>query len=368
MDLLLSEQQSQMRDGAARLLRDVAGPQRLRRLMASGRARDDEAWRAVAAAGWAGALVPERFGGTGLGTLELALFHEEAGKHLAATPLAAAASAASCIAACGNASLRARWLGDCIAGAKIVVPALGGAGLGYGTDGVLPRLRDGAVPLLDGAHSFVPFAATADAFLVAAERGGATVLGLAAPDAVGVAITTVRNVDGTSSSDIAFAATPVEIVADGSTAERAIAAMQAATVLAASAELIGIAAAVHAMALDHIKTRRQFGQAIGSFQAIQHRAVDAFVAVELSRSLLARVCVERDRGNADAAMIAAVKAKSSRSALDVVRFGLQMHGAMGYAEEHEIGLYWKRALVLSALYGGDANHLLRFSQLSWAET
>jgi alkylation response protein AidB-like acyl-CoA dehydrogenase len=67
-------------------------------------------------------------------------------------------------------------------------------------------------------------------------------------------------------------------------------------------------------------------------------------------------------------MIAAAKAKSSRGALDVVRFGLQMHGAMGYADEHEIGLYWKRALVLAALYGSDANHLLHFSQLTWDAT
>ena len=134
--------------------------------------------------------------------------------------------------------------------------------------------------------------------------------------------------------------------------------------LAVGAELLGVADAALTMTLEHLKLRHQFGKPIGSFQALQHRAVNGFVDLELILSLLFRTAAALDRGESNPAFVAAVKAKTGKSALEILRFGLQMHGAMGYTEAHDIGLLYKRALVLSALHGNEANHLMRFSRLT----
>jgi alkylation response protein AidB-like acyl-CoA dehydrogenase len=103
------------------------------------------------------------------------------------------------------------------------------------------------------------------------------------------------------------------------------------------------------MTLDYIKLRQQFGRPIGSFQILQHRAVNSFIDIELNRSLVYRVLADYDAGEHHPAMVAAAKARASRSALDIVRGALQMHGAIGYTEEHDIGLSSAPALPPSAM-------------------
>ena len=100
---------------------------------------------------------------------------------------------------------------------------------------------------------------------------------------------------------------------------------------------------------------------------LQHRAVDGFIDIELDRSLVYRVLAAFDRREHHPAMVSAAKARASRSALQVVRAALQMHGAIGYTEEHDIGLYYKRAVALAARYGGELGHTGHFSRLTRAE-
>jgi alkylation response protein AidB-like acyl-CoA dehydrogenase len=99
---------------------------------------------------------------------------------------------------------------------------------------------------------------------------------------------------------------------------------------------------------------------------LQHRAVDGFIDIELDRSLIYRVLAAFDAGEHHPAMVAAAKARASRSALQVVRAALQMHGAIGYTEEHDIGLYYKCAMVLAARYGGELGQTRRFADLTLA--
>jgi alkylation response protein AidB-like acyl-CoA dehydrogenase len=122
-----------------------------------------------------------------------------------------------------------------------------------------------------------------------------------------------------------------------------------------------------ALALEHVKTRKQFGQPLGSFQALQHRLADNFVDLELNRSLLHRICLAWDQGTVQPAMIAGAKARSVRVATEIMRNALQLHGAIGYTDEHDIGIFWKHALALSARYGNELTQAARFARLTAEE-
>jgi alkylation response protein AidB-like acyl-CoA dehydrogenase len=210
----------------------------------------------------------------------------------------------------------------------------------------------------------VPHAAGADQLLVAADSDDGALLCRVSPDAPGMLRVTRKMIDGCDISDINFTAVAASVVATN--AAPLIARMQALLIISVSAELLGLGEAVMDLMLTQLQSREQFGRPIGSFQALQHRAVDAFISLELLRSLAFRVATAFDRGTAHPAMLAALKAKAGRGVLDVVRLALQMHGAMGYTDAHAIGRRTKRALSLSALYGGDAYQYDRFANLSGA--
>ncbi len=356
MELVLNEQQVLLAETATRLAAASGGAQRARALRDAGKEMDAEAWRAVVEAGWLATVVAERYGGSGLGLFDLALTLEQAGRRILMAPLAEAAAAAWTLSKTGSEGAALAALLD---GARLIVPATRPSawGLGGGLGGDADAAR------LDGAIPFVPFAPSADAFLVAT---GAIVC-LVDRAAAGVAVETRTQVDGATASMVRFAsAAPAQVIARGAAAKELTAGLQGFLALAAGAELLGLALGAHEITLDYIKLRQQFGRPIGSFQVLQHRAVDGFIDIELNRSLLYRVLAAFDAGEHHPAMASAVKARTSRSALAATRAALQMHGAVGYTDSHDIGLYYKRALALAARYGGELEHTARFSELTHA--
>src|SRR6185369_4886865 len=135
--------------------------------------------------------------------------------------------------------------------------------------------------------------------------------------------------------------------------------------LAASAELVGLMRGALDMTLAYLRTRVQFGKPIGSFQALQHRAVDLYVQQELSAAAVAEVAAQFDAEHGMSAVQRAagasrVKARCSDAALLITREAIQMHGAMGFTDECDIGLYLKRALVLSGWLGNSREHRARY--------
>ena len=357
MDLVLNEQQALLAESAIRLAAARGGPQRARALRAAHHDMDAEAWRAVIDAGWLATVVDEPQGGAGLGLFDLTLALEQAGKQILMVPLAEAAAAAWVLAKSGRAP---SVLADLLAGTRLIVPATRAASWGYGDADLRHDPRTNA---LDGAISFVPFAPSADVFLVATDA----IVGLVDRTAAGIAVETKAQVDGATASTVRFAgAALAQVLALGAAAQALTSALHEFLALAAGAELLGLAAGTHEITLDHIKLRQQFGRPIGSFQVLQHRAVDGFIDVELNRSLLYRVLAAFDAGEHHPAMASAVKARTSRAALAATRAALQMHGAVGYTDTHDIGLYYKRALALAARYGGELDHTARFSELTHA--
>lgn len=364
MELLLNEQQSQLHDAAARLGASKCGPRRARALRDAKTDIDAPAFDDMVKAGWLSALVSEANDGLGLGAFDLALALEQNGRQVAMVPLVEAASAVWALSEATNLSSTIREAME----SKLVVPAARPAAQGYAGSNETSGVRfDANSSTLSGALSFVPFAGVTDLFLVAADDGAASALCLVPRDVPGLSIATTRNIDGSTSSRLTFdrvIVTKDHVVAQGEPAATIISRMQDLLLLGTSAELLGVAQAAHDITLDYIKLREQFGKPVGSFQALQHRAVDGFVDIELNRSLLFSVLTAFDAGTHHPAMISAVKARVGRGALNMVRAALQLHGAIGYTDEHDIGIYYKRAVTLAAKYGNEITHVGRFSDLT----
>jgi alkylation response protein AidB-like acyl-CoA dehydrogenase len=357
MELLLNEQQALLRDAAAKLGASKGGPRRARSLRDARTSIDADAWKEIVAAGWLSALVSEDRGGLGLGLFDLSLALEETGKQVVMAPLIEAASAVWALAEAGAPVDEAMQ-------SKLVVPATRPPAQNYAEAKSGPRF-DGRT--LTGSLSFVPFADVADTFLISANEDEEAALCLVPRAADGLSVATIRNIDGSTSGQLTFSQVGVsggQIVSQGGKAAAIAAKMQELLLLGAAVELLGTAQAALDITLAYIKLREQFGKQIGSFQALQHRAVNCYVDVELNRSLIFAVLAAWDAGTSHPAMISAVKARVSRGALDTVRAALQLHGAIGYTDEHDIGIYYKRAVALAAKYGNEITHVGRFSDLT----
>ena len=364
MDLLLTEQQNLFAETATRLCLDRGGPKRMRALRAADAEMDGEAWRAAISGEWLATVVAEGHGGQGLGVFDLALAIEQAGRQLLMVPLIEASAAAWTMSRAAAGAQAPQLLSGLLRGSCLVVPATEAASWSFGGRSS-DIAYDPASGVLKGSIAFVAYGGSADAFLVAIDSRAQPVLALVSRSDVSVA--TESNVDGSTSSTLTFPELHVpaeQVIATGAEARKLVSQMQELLMLGAAVELVGLATEALNVTLDYIKLRQQFGRPIGSFQVLQHRAVDGFIDIELNRSLVFRVLAALDAGEYHPAMVSAAKARASRCALETVRGALQMHGAIGYTEEHDIGLYYKRAIVLAGRYGGELSHIGRFSDLS----
>ena len=375
MTFILSEDQQMLRDTALSFMRDELPVSHLRALRDSGaNGVDNEARAKLAELGLFGVLVPEGHGGSDFGMVGMGQIMEAQGRTLAATPLLQTAIiGASMLALGGNADQQSEWLPKISAGE--VTLALG---LDEGTHHAPYSVASEAVSngqgyTLNGAKRFVPNGQFADlfiiiartfgeagdkhgltAFLVPKDAGGLSVQSLNTLDAHGAAHLTLEDVQvptGHVLGPVDEAYTLLEPVLD-----RARAAL--------SAEMLGSASAAFEMTLEYLQTRKQFGQLIGSFQSLQHRAAIMFTELELTRSAVAAALVAIDEGRDDIAELASLaKARAGEILHLVSNETVQMHGGIGMTDDHDGGLYLKRARVTEALYGGEGFHRDRYARL-----
>jgi alkylation response protein AidB-like acyl-CoA dehydrogenase len=310
-------------------LESAGGLPRVRRLQSGTLSFDRGAWSKLAEHGWLGAAVPEAQGGTGLATREIALLLEYAGKKLMHEPLVPALAASVMLARSGTAG--ASLLADLIAGKTVVMPVEAEEGLraptAYASD----------------AHPADVFLALIDEKLVAIPR-----------NTKGVSVETQDAVDGGSIARLKFDGVSLgslTVLASGEQARDAFRAGRDLALLGYSALLVGLADEALAMTVQYLKDRKQFGVPIGSFQALQHRASSLYVIIKGSHALLYEV----SQASAARRSIAALSAKSyaAETALTTVKECVALHGAMGYTAEHNMSLYFRRAMAL-AVAGGDA--------------
>ncbi|NQV57990.1 MAG: acyl-CoA/acyl-ACP dehydrogenase [Rhodospirillales bacterium] len=368
MELILTEEQKLLKDSAAKFMEQCAGTGLVRQVRDDDAPFDRQIWRKMADAGWLAVLVPEEMGGLGMSMTDLALILEEAGKALLPGPLAAAAASANILAEGPDAAARQELIAGIIGGEIIVVPALQEKTFAIDPEAAVCRAtEDGGGWHLSGEKSFIPEAGGVDGFLVNADSPDGLILCYVPAGSAGAGLSLSRSVDGADTGTLSLDKVSVpneHMIAGSNQASEACRKLQNLTLLGLGAELLGIMETALEMSIEYIKIRHQFGQPIGSFQALQHRAANDYMDCELTRSFVFQTCAAADRGEDISALASAVKAKASAAALTITKSAIQFHGAIGVSDEHDIGLYLKRAIALSTYYGNEMAHRGRYAKLS----
>ena len=356
MQLHLTSEQALLRDIAAKFI-EAAGPKVARGFRGQSPSFAPARLRHAGDLGWLGILVPASAGGFGLGLTELALVLEQAGRGLVCEPIGFAAISA---AALGQGHAPHPMLERAMTGAALVVPAFQESV--HGDDPLAPRTqatrKDGALRLT-GTKIFV-CADGADGFLVSTRGSDGPALCYVARDTPGCTLSTTGTVEGRKLATLALADAPADLIAPHASSRNAVEAVHNLVLLALSSELLGVMERANEITLDYLRIRKQFGKPIGSFQALQHQAANIYVRIEATRSLVFQIAANNDAYRIDSAMAIAGKAKASENALAVTEACIQLHGAIGFTDEHDIGLYLKRAMLLSSLFGNAAAQRRRY--------
>ena len=331
---------------------------------------DATIWRAMAQAGWTGIAIPETSGGLDLGLAEICIVAEELAADLAPEPFGPATVAALAIARGDNATLRERLLPRIVSGD--IIPALAWQEDANTIDARAPSARLAPIPdgrfTLNGAKRFVPAAAGATGFAVTAATANGPSIVWVARDAPGLSMRGDLCVDGSWLHTVVFDGvelTSDDVIASPAATGPLLARLIDEAAVIGAAELLGVIRAAFDRTHSYLGQRSQFGRPIGSFQVLQHRLVDLWMQRELVRALLGEAieACSGDDTETRARAASAVKAKASAAALANGRQSIQLHGAIGYADEHDIGLYLKRAIVKSAWIGGAPVHRRRLARL-----
>jgi alkylation response protein AidB-like acyl-CoA dehydrogenase len=302
--------------------------------------------------GWLSILAPEALGGMGRGLVEASIVATAFGHELAPIPFAGAAPALLAAQALRDA-LGADALAETLAGKSLVLPVFN-----WG-EARIEAKRDGDNWILEGIATGVYGAPAANTFIVETITQTEPSLAIVRGNAAGVSINASRTVDGATAGNISFVRCLVPEVAfiSGDVALRLRHSINTAMAILCAAELVGVMGTALDRTLEHIKTRVQFGKSLGSFQALQFKAVDAYIGLALSRALVREAARLVDEGNISSGLMASTaKAKAAEAARELTRVMVQLHGAIGFADEHDVGLYLKRALALGAAWGTATNH------------
>ena len=376
MALVLNEEQSMLRDSARGLISDKAPVSHLRQLRDSrdsiGFSRD--LWRAFAEMGFSGLLVPEDFGGSGLGCVEAGVVMEEIGRTLMPSPfLSTAVLAASALAHGGSAGQKSEHLPKIAQGSLLAALAIDEGAKHRPLQIATQAVRSGNGFRLNGAKAFVVDGHTADLLIVAARSAGSPgesdgmTLFLVDPKTKGIELERTTMVDSHNAARIAF--DNVEVNADGVLGEvdQGFALLQGMLNIgrgAVASEMVGVSEEVFGRPVSYLKERKQFGKQIGEFQALQHRAAHLYTEIEITRAavLKALQTLDEDFANAGAA-VAVAKARAGTTATLAVQEGVQMHGGMGMTDQFDIGFFMKRARVCQELFGDSNFHADQLARL-----
>ncbi len=366
----LTEEQALLQEQARAWARDEAPVARFREMRDSGNPLgfDKATWGSIAEMGWAGTMVPETFGGAEMGALTFGVLLEELGRQLTASPLLASGLvAASALELGGTDAQKEQWLPQIAEGAAIVTLAVDEGPRHAPTQLATRAEAKGSGFRITGDKSHVLEGMAADVFLVAAATDDGTGLFLVPADAPGLTRTRLATTDSRGYANIAFAG--VEVAADAQLTGGPGADVLEATLDRAraglAAEMLGTASQAFDMTLDYLKNRVQFGQVIGSFQALGHRAAALYTEMEMTRSCVEAALQAIDAGADDVPRLCSLaKAKAGDFLHHMSNELIQIHGGIGMTDEFDAGLYLKRARALEATFGNQAFHRDRYATLS----
>ena len=376
MPLVLTEEQSMLRDSARGFISDKAPVAHLRSLRdgkdATGFSRD--LWKTFAEMGFTGLLVPENFGGSGIGCVEAGVVMEEIGRTLMPSPfLSTAVLAISALSRGGSAAQKSEHLPRISDGSLLAALAIDEGAKHRPLQTKLQAVRSGNGFRLNGAKSFVVDGHTADLLIVAARSAGAAgerdglTLFLVDPNIKGIETERTTMVDSHNAARIKF--DNVEVNADSVLGEvdqgfRLLEGVLNVGRGAVASELVGLSEEVFGRTVNYLRERKQFGKLIGEFQALQHRAAHLYIEIEITRAavLKAMQTLDGDFEKAGAA-VAVAKARAGSTATLAVQEGVQMHGGMGMTDQFDIGFFMKRARVCQELFGDSNFHADQLARL-----
>jgi len=373
---VLTEEQSMLRDSARTWTQEKSPVSAFRKMRDAGApfGYDTAAFAEMAQMGWTGVIVPEAYGGSDFGYLGLGMILEETGRTLTASPiLSSALAAASAIVLGGTEPQKQAWLPK-IASGEIVATLAVDEGAHHAPSKVaLEATKSADGYSLSGAKTFVLEGMAAALFVVSARTSGESgdeqgiSLFLVPADAKGVSRKALKLADSRGAARVDFDNVAVGAEAllgeEGAgwallekTLDRARAGL--------AAEMLGSALQAFETTLDYLKTRVQFGQVIGSFQALQHRAAKMFTDLELTRSCVEAALTAIDNDSPDVPeLVSLAKAKAGDTLHLVSNEMVQMHGGIGMTDAHDAGLYLKRARAAEAAFGGQSYHRDRYARL-----
>lgn len=376
MDIQLTEEQELLRSSIQRFLRDQYDFDERRKIVATDEGWSRKHWSAFAELGLCAAPFQESSGGLGGGSLATMIVMQEFGRNLVVEPyFETVVLAGGLIEDVGSPVQREALLPDIMDGSAIWALAWGEGRSRYDFNNVATTARrQGHNFVLSGTKAAVIGAPWADKLIVSARTSGG------ARDRDGVSLFVVdrhsanlhlqgfKTIDGRRAAELTLM--DVQVPADqllGAEGE-GVAALEACrdrAIAALCAEAVGAMSVLNSATLEYSKTRKQFGVALGTFQVLQHRMVDMFIALEESISLTQHLSLSLAAREPNGSKLASgTKSKVGYAARFVAEQAVQLHGGMGMSDELNVGHYFKRISSINIQFGDPAYHLMRYAQQS----
>ena len=370
---ILNEEQIMLQDQARTWVREKSPVSRFRAMRdAHGDIGfEQETWGAISKLGWGGILIPEQYGGSDLGYRTFGVVLEETGRGLTASPLfASALVGASALLLSSNEDMKRAWLPRIATGAAVVTLAVD-EGPHHAPERVaLSATVSGDSVTLNGKKSLVLEGLAADGLIVAARTSGdvgdtnGISLFLVETNTPGIERIKLRTADSRGYADIQF--NDVVISTDAALAEidsgfELLDAVLDCARAGLAAEMMGTGSEAFDRTLDYLKNRVQFGQVIGSFQALGHRAATHFMELELARSCVEAALNAIDDNQPDRSQLCSLaKCQMGEYLHDMTNDMIQIHGGIGMTDEFDAGFFLKRARACEAMFGNQTFHRQRY--------
>jgi len=377
MDFSLSEEQKLIKDAVEKFVRNDYSFETRNKIVASEDGLDRGVWKQFAELGWLGVSFSEEVGGFGGGAIETNIMMEAFGYGMVVEPyLATIVLGGNALALGGTEAHKQNVLSKVIEGETLLALAYAEKESGYMLSDVVTKAeKSGDGFVISGEKTVVLGGAWADQVIVATRTSGdqrdeqGISLFLVDTKAKGVSVNAYHTMDGARGANIKFENVSVsadDLVGELDNGYALLDKVIDTGIAAACAEALGGMAAANDKTLAYMKTREQFGVAIGSFQVIQHRMVDMFMAVESSRSMVTMVALKlgSDDVSERKKAVSAAKVYLGQNARYCAQEAVQLHGGIGMTEELDIGHYFRRLTLFCSLFGSTDHHLDRFADLS----
>jgi len=374
MDIQFTEEQELLRNSVHRLLRDQYDFEARRKIVATEEGWSRAQWKKFAEMGLLAAPLPEEFGGLGQGALATMIIMQEFGRNLVVEPFfETVVLAAGLIDDVGSMAQRGGFLPAIAAGETVWALAWTEAGSRYDLNDVSTTARkSGDDYILSGAKSAVMVAPWADRLIVSArtsgdrrDRGGVSLF-VVDREVAGLHLQSFKTIDGRRAAEIRFSNVRVPascLLGNEGEGVLALETCRDTAIAALCAEAVGAINALNSATLNYAKTRKQFGVALGTFQVLQHRMVDMFIAAEEAVSLMQHLNLTLVAREPHCSRLASgAKSKIGDAARFVGEQAIQLHGGMGMSDELDVGHYFKRIASINVQFGDPTYHLLRYAR------